>query len=172
VVEQPIRNRQVASSTLALGSTSRLRASSVMVTRAGIRLTRTQRLIYGCSVSAMTRNSESRIETGGATKRAAVCLVLIALLLYNPFFTILSVSQDLSVAHPLSYRATVAGSELRRCTIEPSDPLIPELTAALLHAAVLLAPTHEVAFVQPSDSAGLLSRVSCDSIWFRPPPSA
>ncbi len=142
-----------------------------MVTFAGIRLTPTQRLIYGCSVSAMTRNSESRVGTGGA-KRAAVCLVLIALLLYNPFFTILSISRDLSVAHALSYRATVAGSELRRCTIEPSDPLIPELTAALLHAAVLLAPTHEVAFVQPSDSAGLLSRVSCDSIWFRPPPSA
>jgi hypothetical protein len=120
----------------------------------------------------MTRNSESRIETGGATKRAAVCLVLIALLLYNPFFTILSVSQDLSVAHPLSYRATVAGSELRRCTIEPSDPLIPELTAALLHAAILLTPTHEVAVVQPSDSAGLVPQAPCDSIWFHPPPSA
>jgi hypothetical protein len=143
-----------------------------MVTLAGIRLTPAQRLDYGCSVSAMTRNSESRIETGGAHKRAAVCLVLVALLLYNPFFTILSSSRDLSVTHPLSYRATVAGSELRRCTIEPSDPLIPELTAALLHAAILLTPTPEVAFVQPSDTAGLLSQASCDSIWFRPPPSA
>jgi hypothetical protein len=99
-------------------------------------------------------------------------LVLVALLLYNPFFTILSSSRDLSVTHPLSYRATVAGSELRRCTIEPSDPLIPELTAALLHAAILLTPTPEVAFVQPSGTAGLLSQASCDSIWFRPPPSA
>ena len=120
----------------------------------------------------MTRSSESRIEAGGARKRAAVCLVLVALLLYNPFFTILSSSQDLSVKHPLSYRATVAGSELRRCTIEPCDPLIPELTAALLHAAILLAPTHDVAFVRPSDTAGLVSQASCDSIWFRPPPSA
>lgn len=143
-----------------------------MVTLAGIRLTPTQRLNYRGSVSAMTRHSESRIERRGARRRAAVCLVLIALLLYNPFFTILSSSKDLSVTHPLSYRATVAGSELRRCTIEPSDPLVPELSAALLHAASLLTPTHDVDFVQPSDTAGLLLQASCDSIWFRPPPSA
>ena len=146
MVEQPIRNRQVVGSTPTLGST--------------------------VPMSAMTQSCESRIETSGARERAAVCLVLIALLLYNPFFTVLSISQDLSVAHPLSYRATVAGSELRRCTVDPANPLIPELTAALLHAATLLTPTHEVAFVQPSDTAGLLSQASCDSIWFRPPPSA
>jgi hypothetical protein len=146
VVEQPIRNRQVASSTLALGS--------MILT------------------SVMIRNSESPIEARGRQKRAAVCLVLIALLLYNPFFTILSISRDLSVAHPLSYRATVAGSELRRCTVEASDPLIPELAAALLHAAALLAPSHKVDFVQTSDIAGVVSQPSCDSIWFRPPPSA
>jgi hypothetical protein len=123
----------------------------------------------------MTRNSESQIEAIGARNRAAVCLVLVALLLYNPFFTILSSSRDLSVTRPLSYRATVAGSELRRCTVEsadPADPLAPELTAAILHAAILLTPTHEGAVVQPSDAAGLLSQASCDSIWFRPPPSA
>jgi hypothetical protein len=120
----------------------------------------------------MTRNFESRNENGGGAKRQALCLVLVALLLYNPFFTIFSVSQDLSVAHPPSYRATVAGSELRRCTIEPSVPLIPQLTAALLYAAALLAPSHKVDFVQPSATAGLVSQAPCDSIWFRPPPSA
>jgi hypothetical protein len=143
-----------------------------MVMLGDIRLTRARRLNYGGSVSAMIPVSGLPIEASGARKRAAVCLVLIALLLYNPFFTILSSSQDLSVKHPLSYRATVAGSELRRCTMEPADPLIPELTAAILHAAILLAPTYQVAFVQPSDTAGLLSQASCDNIWFRPPPSA
>ena len=146
MVEQPIRNRQVVGSTPTLGSI--------------------------IPMSAMTRYSQSRIETSGTCKRTAVCLVLVALLLYNPFFTILSCSQDLSVSHPLSYRATVAGSELRRCTVDPANPLIPELTVALLHAAILLTPTHEVAFVQPSDTAGPVSQASCDSIWFRPPPSA
>jgi len=120
----------------------------------------------------MSADLEPRIKIAEKRKRAAICVLLVALLLYNPFLTILGASQDLSVKHPLSYRATVAGSELRRCTMEPADPLIPELTAAILHAALLLTPTCEVAFVQPSDIAGLLPQASCDNIWFRPPPSA
>jgi hypothetical protein len=143
-----------------------------MVTPECIRLTWAQRLNYRGSVSAIMRDSELRIGARDARKRAAVCLLLAALLLYNPFFTILGTSQDLSVKHPLSYRATVAGSELRRCTIDAADPLIPELTAAILHAAILLTPSHEVAFVQPSDVAGLLSQAPCNRVWFRPPPSA
>jgi hypothetical protein len=120
----------------------------------------------------MAQDFEFRATTSDSPRRAAICLLLIAFLLYNPFFTILSTSHDLSVKHPLSYRATVAGSELRRCTIDTTDPLIPELSAAILHAATLLTPTHQVAFLQPSDTAGLLSLSLCDSIWFRPPPSA
>jgi hypothetical protein len=120
----------------------------------------------------MAQDFEFRGTTSDSPRRAAICLLLIAFLLYNPFFTILSTSHDLSVKHPLSYRATVAGSELRRCTIDTTDPLIPELSAAILHAATLLTPTHQVAFLQPSDTAGLLSQSLCDSIWFRPPPSA
>jgi hypothetical protein len=121
----------------------------------------------------MTRDAEFRIKAGEAPKRAPICLLLIALLLYNPFFTVLSISQNLSIQHPLSYRATVAGSELRRCTIDVTDPLIPELSAIILHAAILFTPSHEIVLAQPSETAaGLLSQASCDSIWFRPPPSA
>jgi hypothetical protein len=120
----------------------------------------------------MLRDSESRIEPNKARWWAATSLLLVALLLYNPFFTILSSSRDLSVQHPLSYRATVAGSELRRCTMDAAKPLVPGLCAAIIHAATLLAPSHEIAFVPPSDTAGPLSQALCDSIWFRPPPSA
>jgi len=120
----------------------------------------------------MLRDSELRIEANRARWRGAVSLLLIVLLLYNPFFTILSSSRDLSVQHPLSYRATLAGSELRRCTTEVAQPLIAGLDAAVVHSATLLTPSHEIALVQPSDSAGLLSQALCDSIWFRPPPSA
>jgi hypothetical protein len=104
--------------------------------------------------------------------RTAVCLLLMALLLYNPFFTVLSISRELSVQHPLSYRATTAGSELRRCTFEARKPLLPELSAAISLASTLFTPSHEVALVEPSYTAGPLSQALCDSIWFRPPPSA
>ena len=120
----------------------------------------------------MLRDSDLRIESNKARWWAATRLVLIALLLYNPFFTILSSSRDRSVQHPLSYRATLAGSELRRCTIDAAEPLGPGLDAAVVHAATLLTPSPEIALVQPSDTAGFLSQALCDRIWFRPPPAA
>jgi hypothetical protein len=104
--------------------------------------------------------------------RAAVCIALVALLLYNPFLTILGSSLDLSVQHPLSYRATLAGTELQRCVLEAANPLIPGLDAAILHVFSLFTLSHEVDFVQPSDTARPMSQAICDSIWFRPPPSA
>jgi hypothetical protein len=120
----------------------------------------------------MMADSESRVEASDALERPAFCLLLIAFLLYNPFFTILSSSADVSVQHPLSYRATVAGSELRRCTMDSAQMLIPGLDASVVHSAPLFPQLHEIALVQPSDIDGLLSQAPCDSIWFRPPPSA
>jgi hypothetical protein len=120
----------------------------------------------------MLRDSELRIEPRKKRWWAATSLLLVALLLYNPFFTILSSSRDLSVQHPLSYRSTLAGSELRRCTMESAQILIPGLRSAVIHAATLLTPSHEIALVLPSDNARLLPQALCDSIWSRPPPSA
>jgi hypothetical protein len=144
----------------------------MVTTCRGIRLTEAQRLNYGGSVPAMTRDSEMRIGSCEMRGRAAVCLVLIALLLYNPFFTVLSISQDLSVQHPLSYRATVAGSELWRCTFEAGKPLLPPLSAAIFLTATLFTPRYKAALVQPSDTIGPVPQTLCDSTWFRPPPSA
>jgi len=120
----------------------------------------------------MKRDSDFELEFSEPRKRAAVCIVLVALLLYNPFFTILGNSRDLNVQHPLSYRATLAGTELQRGMLEAANPLIPELDAVLLHVASLFSLSHKVAFVQPSDAAGPMAQAICDSIWFRPPPSA
>jgi hypothetical protein len=101
-----------------------------------------------------------------------VCLALIALLLYNPFLTILSSSHEVSVQHPLSYRATVASSELRRCTTESAKPLLPELAAVLFCAAIFLRAGDEIVVVHAPDAVALVSLAACDSVWFRPPPSA
>jgi hypothetical protein len=143
-----------------------------LVTLSGIRLTGPRRLNYGGSVGAMTRDSEMLIGSTEARGRTVVCLLLMALLLYNPFFTVLSISWEFSVQHSLSYRATIAGSELRCCTFEAEKPLLPELTAAISLASALVTLSHEVALIEPSDTAGAVSQALCDSIWFRPPPSA
>jgi hypothetical protein len=124
------------------------------------------------SVDKMMRNSEDQALLRGTWQRHLFCLLLVAFLLYNPFFTILSISQDLSVQHTLSYRATLAGSELRRCTVEDAQPLTPALHIILAHAAALFVSSHKVALVQPDNTSRFLSLDLCDSVWFRPPPSA
>jgi hypothetical protein len=143
-----------------------------LVTLSGIRLTGARRLNYGGSVGLTTQDSEMLIGSREARGRAVVCLLLMVLLLYNPFFTVLSISQEFSVQHPLSYRATTAGSELRRCTFEAGKPLLPELSAGTSRTSTLITLSHEVALIEPSDTAGVILRTLCDSIWFRPPPSA
>ena len=111
-------------------------------------------------------------QTSGERWRAGICLALIALLLYNPFLTIVSSPQDVSVRHPLSYRATVASSELRRCTLEPATPLLPELAAAIFCAVFVLNAWDDAGVVRPGDAVALASLAACDSVWFRPPPLA
>ena len=167
MVEQPIRNRQVASSTLALGSI----APWLHRQFSGICLTRVRRLDYRYSVNAMKRDSKFVLKFSEPRRRAAVCLVLVALLLYNPFFTILGNSPDLNVQHPLSYRATLAGTELQRGMLGAANPLVPELDAVILHVAGLFSLSYKVVLVQPSDIAGPMSQAICGSIWFRPPPT-
>jgi hypothetical protein len=52
--------------------------------------------------------------------------VLLAVLsLYNPFLTVSGTCDVLHVHHPPSFRATIASSELRRCTLDEDKILIP-----------------------------------------------
>ena len=120
----------------------------------------------------MIRDLHGERPSSGERWRAGVCLALVALLLYNPFLTILSSPQDVSVRHPLSYRATVASSELRRCTTESTKPLLPDLAALLFYATVFLRAGDEIIVVQARDAVAPLSLAVCDSAWFRPPPAA
>jgi hypothetical protein len=118
----------------------------------------------------MWAEMDSWLQCGADRKRAIFCLVLIVFLLYNPFFTILSNSPELSVKHPLSYRATVASSELRRCTVETEKPLISGLVAVILFVAGLTL-SNEAGLIQAGEFVPPFMAAS-DDIWFRPPPSA
>jgi len=117
------------------------------------------------------RDTSSGRQSNSECWRAGVCLALIVLLLYNPFLTILGSSQNISVRHVLSYRATVASSELRRCMLEPAQPPLPELTTVIFFAAFLLETGDETLAAQPRDASVPVSLASCDNVWFRPPPS-
>jgi len=100
----------------------------------------------------------------------AICLLLVALFLYNPFLTIYGTSSIVNIQHPLSYRATIASSELRRCTVGPAKPLVPGLQAAVAFELTKAAAREEAAPVLPRDLFRAIPQVICNSLWFRPPP--
>ena len=107
-------------------------------------------------------------EPRGFLGRQVVCLTLIVLALYNPFFTIYGSSQAPAIQHPVSLRATLASSELRRCTLDSGQSLLPTL------AAILTDPLTEALFVAEilfrPNSAPPASQVFSNALWFRPPP--
>src|ERR1700741_2068788 len=67
----------------------------------------------------------ARLQTGRGTLplRGALCLLLVVFFLYNPFCTI-CMSSGLSavVHHPVSYRSTIASSELGCGTVQHTNP--------------------------------------------------
>jgi hypothetical protein len=118
----------------------------------------------------MFRSADHRIQNPRFFFQAGLCLLLVALCLYNPFFTISGASQISNVQHHADYRATVAGSELRRCVFETS----PDLTFSL--QVSLFAVVYDFGRVGAESfplavSIGSVQQQNRESLWFRPPPA-
>ena len=111
------------------------------------------------------------LQGGRDCRRAILCVAVVAALLYNPFLTVLSNSLGLGFQHHLSYRATVASSELGRCTLETEKPVIPALAAALFSLVSAFALSSEVSFIHFSNRVIPSVTISSVGIWFRPPPA-
>ncbi len=118
----------------------------------------------------MRRKLHLRLKSNALPWRVALCLILVALFLYNPFLKIYCASPIVNVQHPLSYRATIAGCELQSCTVEPARPLIPTLEVAVVREWIQAVVKSPVLLALPGDTFRPMPRVICNSLWFRPPP--
>jgi hypothetical protein len=106
-----------------------------------------------------------------------VCLLLAVLFLYNPFFTIYGSPAHFSVKHTLSYRGTVASSELRRSLIQQVQPNVDapqeaefEVIRALQNGSASYFYTS--AFYTSADEPSISTQdIFSAALWFRPPPA-
>jgi hypothetical protein len=102
--------------------------------------------------------------------RAGICVFLAVLFFYNPFFTIYGSPAGLHVRHPLSFRGTVASSELRRSIIRQAVPKLAAPTEAVLEVV----PLPDGFLVEPKSSPKepLMAEkeTASEDLWFRPPP--
>ena len=99
-----------------------------------------------------------------------MCLLLVGLLLYNPYLTVLSASTLPNVQRPLSFRATIASSELSGATVREA---VREVVIAELAICEKLdaSPVTFAAFLRRTDKpVHVKMPLRVHSLWFRPPP--
>jgi hypothetical protein len=102
--------------------------------------------------------------------QSLVCFVLALLFLYNPFMATPGIPGVLKVAHPTSYRATVASSELQHFSA-PEGPLDVVFVEAWLESFEPIGTEQSHAFVCLADDAPPPLQFMYANLWFRPPPA-
>ena len=100
-----------------------------------------------------------------------VCLALAVLFLYNPYIVVTPSSSVLNVHHTLSYRATVASSELQHFSPTDARKILALSVATVL--SWLDSPANPIVRRVPvvSPHPARAFEVVCSDLWFRPPPS-
>jgi hypothetical protein len=102
----------------------------------------------------------------------AVCLVLGLLLLYNPFFTICpTAGPNATIQHHVSYRSTIAASELGCSNLQQHSEVSVEPVVALLATLFNAVRPAEVIAPRPIDETVAASDGFASSLWSRPPPA-
>jgi hypothetical protein len=105
--------------------------------------------------------------------QVAVCFLVAALFLYNPFLICQHESSNLAVCHPASHRATVGSSELEQFPHRDGGIVapLPDLDAAQLaiDLTVAISPTPQHTVDHEADMSPQTGFSS--SLWFRPPPA-
>lgn len=102
------------------------------------------------------------------TWNVCVCLLLVGLLLYNPFLALVTHSDGLTYQALARHRATVGASELQHMAQVQEQNAQPDVIVAEIFTGVVeIKEFPAVALQQPP----LLQRMELIAeIWFRPPP--
>jgi hypothetical protein len=102
----------------------------------------------------------------------AICLVLGLLLLYNPFFTICpAAGPDASIQHHVSYRSTIAASELGCSNLQQHPEVMVEPVVVLVATLFDAARPAEVIAPRPSEVTVAVSDGFASPLRSRPPPT-
>jgi len=107
-----------------------------------------------------------------STWQVALCFLLSALFLYNPFLHNQGQNGNLAVSHPVSHRATVGSSELeqfaqRHGAVAP----LPDLDVLPLYVGLTAASFPASQNAVDREESLPPQRIFSSSLWFRPPPA-
>lgn len=129
-------------------------------------------LLYRKKVASVRALAKVRVEPGLSPGRIALCLVLSAFFLYNPFFAIGgSSTRAATVQRPPSYRSTIASCELGCGTVRPTKLLISPLKVLLGNEKGLLRQKDHLIPSLLDEIVRVVPQELDFRLWFRPPPS-
>jgi hypothetical protein len=127
---------------------------------------------YRKKVASRRAIAKLRVEPGPYPWRIALCLVLSAFFLYNPFLTLCTSSTpSATVQRPLSYRSTIASCELGCGTVQPTKLLISPLRVSLGIGKALVRQKDHLFPSLIDERARVVPQELDTRLWFRPPPS-
>jgi hypothetical protein len=119
--------------------------------------------------------SNSSMQTGSKAVRLSwrvACLVLGLFLLYNPFFTICpAAGPAATLQHHVSYRSTIAASELGCSNLQHSKVSVEPVVAVIATLFDAAPPAEKVVRPRPSEATVAASDGFASSLWSRPPPT-
>jgi hypothetical protein len=114
---------------------------------------------------------QSRSGIAGLPWRA-VCLVLALFLFYNPFITICpAAGPDAAIQHHVSYRSTIAASELGCSKLQQHSEVSVEPIVSLVATLFDAVRPAEVVTPRPSEDTVAASDGFASALWSRPPPT-
>jgi len=100
----------------------------------------------------------------------AACLALIILLAHNPYLIAPATSGGLNIAHPPSYRATVAASELQHFTPQGKHSVLQAVPVRISMGVDPLQADERQPRVYTSQVLSPQPQFWSAGLWFRPPP--
>src|ERR1700720_2480666 len=121
----------------------------------------------------MASSAIARLQTNRGTLswRRAVCLLLAVFFLYNPFVTICMASGPSDVVHhPVSYRSTIASSELGCGTVQHTKLGVPSLKVLVAIEKFLLQEKDDIRPIPTGDGVWALTEGFATRPLFPPPP--
>ena len=121
------------------------------------------------------RMSNSSLHSGSKARRLpwrAACLVLALFLLYNPFFTICpTAGPAATLQHHLSYRSTIAASELGCSNLQHSEVSVEPIVSLIATLFDSVRPAEDIARPRPNEETVATSDGFASPSWSRPPPT-
>ena len=109
--------------------------------------------------------------TRGLAWQAAVCLLLVGLVIFNPYLAAPDTYGNTCIRRLPSNRATVGASELQHFTPRDKRSVLIAAGVAIIEHLDVVVPRYSESYEDPLEAVSFAVQFQSESLWFRHPPA-